>query len=112
MIQTKATQERVGEADGHHDTAVALADAGFVVAAISHGDNFQDLSRQEHLSAFATHPVDLRRLVDFMMSSWAGRASVDENRGRNGTVTAQEPSAPSPRRGRRPRVGRTRGRAR
>jgi hypothetical protein len=47
-----------------------------------------------------------------MMSSWAGRASVDENRGRNGTVTAQEPSAPSPRRGRRPRVGRTRGRAR
>jgi predicted dienelactone hydrolase len=66
---------------GHHDTAEALADAGFVVAAISHpGDNFQDLSRQQHLSAFATRPVDLRRLVDFMLSTWSGRASVDASR--------------------------------
>ena len=66
---------------GHHDTAEALADAGFVVAAISHpGDNFKDLSRQQHLSAFATRPVDLRRLVDFMLSAWAGRASIDANR--------------------------------
>lgn len=66
---------------GHRDTAEALADAGFVVAAISHpGDNFQDLSRQQHLSAFATRPVDLRRLVDFMLSTWAGRASIDASR--------------------------------
>ena len=66
---------------GHHDTAEALADAGFVVAAISHpGDNFQDLSRQQHLSAFATRPVDLRRLVDFMLTTWAGHASIDANR--------------------------------
>ncbi len=66
---------------GHRDTAEALADAGFVVAAISHpGDNFQDLSRQQHLSAFATRPVDLRRLVDFMLSTWAGRASIDAGR--------------------------------
>lgn len=32
---------------GHHDTAAALADAGFVVAAINHvGDNAVDRSRQ------------------------------------------------------------------
>ena len=32
---------------GHHDVAEALADAGFLVAAINHpGDNFQDKSRQ------------------------------------------------------------------
>lgn len=63
---------------GHHDTAETLADAGFVVAAISHpGDNFQDLSRQGHLSAFLTRPVDMQRLVDHMTSQWAARASID-----------------------------------
>ena len=70
-----------GSALGHHDTAEALADAGFVVAAISHpGDNFRDLSRQQHLSAFATRPVDLRRLVDFMLKDWPGHARVDAGR--------------------------------
>ena len=55
---------------GHHDTA-ALADAGFVVAAINHpGDNFHDLSRQDRLSAFATRPVDMHRLVDYMLGPW------------------------------------------
>src|SRR6202040_1122219 len=34
---------RAGWFAGHHDTAAALADAGFVVAAISHpGDNLSD----------------------------------------------------------------------
>jgi predicted dienelactone hydrolase len=62
----------------HHDTAAALADAGFVVAAISHpGDNFQDLSRQDHLSAFATRPVDLRRLTDYMLAVWSGHSKLD-----------------------------------
>ena len=67
-----------GSALGHHDTAAALADAGYVVAAISHsGDNFQDLSRHGHLSAFATRPVDMRRLTDYMLGTWAGRAQID-----------------------------------
>ncbi len=66
---------------GHHDTAAALADAGFVVAAISHpGDNFQDLSRQGHLSAFATRPVDLRRLIDHLLVRWSGRDRLDAER--------------------------------
>ncbi|WP_256219861.1 MULTISPECIES: alpha/beta hydrolase [unclassified Variovorax] len=66
---------------GHHDTAAALADAGFVVAAISHpGDNFQDLSRQGHLSAFATRPVDMKRLVDHMLGAWPGRSALDADR--------------------------------
>ncbi len=63
---------------GHHDTAESLADAGFVVAAISHpGDNFQDLSRQGHLSAFITRPVDMQRLVDFMTAQWPQRGSLN-----------------------------------
>ena len=37
---------------GHHDTAAALADAGFVVAAINHsGDNGNDSSRSDDLSS-------------------------------------------------------------
>lgn len=67
-----------GSALGHHDTAAALADAGYVVAAINHpGDNFQDMSRQGHLSAFATRPVDMRRLTDYMLGAWPQRAQLD-----------------------------------
>ena len=67
-----------GSALGHHDTAAALADAGYVVAAISHpGDNFQDLSRQGYLSAFATRPVDMKRLTDYMLGAWPQRAQLD-----------------------------------
>lgn len=65
----------------NHDTAAALADAGFVVAAINHpGDNFQDLSREGDLSAFATRPVDMRRLVDYMLGHWPGHAKIDPER--------------------------------
>ncbi len=67
-----------GSSLGHHNTAAALANAGFVVAAINHpGDNFQDLSRQGHLSAFATRPVDMRRLVDYMLGAWPSRDQLD-----------------------------------
>lgn len=67
-----------GSALGHHDTAATLADAGYVVAAINHpGDNFQDLSRQGYLSAFATRPVDMRRLTDYMLGAWPQRAQLD-----------------------------------
>lgn len=66
---------------GHHDTAEALADAGFVVAAISHpGDNFADLSRQTQLSTFASRPADMRRLVDYMLGRWPGRAQLAADR--------------------------------
>lgn len=70
-----------GSALGHHDTAAALADGGFVVAAISHpGDNYQDLSRQGQLSAFATRPVDMKRLVDHMLAAWPERDRLDPDR--------------------------------
>jgi predicted dienelactone hydrolase len=70
-----------GSALGHHDTAAALADAGYVVAAISHpGDNFQDLSRQGYLSAFATRPVDMKRLTDYMLGAWPQRAQLDASK--------------------------------
>ena len=70
-----------GSALGHHDTAATLADAGYVVAAINHpGDNFQDMSRQGHLSAFATRPVDIKRLTDYMLGTWPLRAQLDASK--------------------------------
>jgi len=62
----------------HHDTAAALADAGFVVAAINHvGDNAQDKSRQGYLSIFSTRPREMRRLIDYMTGVWPNKASLD-----------------------------------
>lgn len=65
----------------HHDTAAALADAGFVVAAINHvGDNAQDRSRQGYLSIFSTRPREMRRLIDYMTGAWPQKAQVDAAR--------------------------------
>ncbi len=65
----------------HHDTAEALADAGFVVAAINHpGDNGNDLSHRDDLSSFASRPVDMIRLLDFMLHDWKDKAVVDPAR--------------------------------
>lgn len=70
-----------GSALGHHDTAAALADAGFVVAAINHpGHNFQDMSGQGHLSVYATRPADMKRLVDYMLGAWSAKVALDANR--------------------------------
>lgn len=53
-----------GEFRGHADTARALADAGFVVAALSHpGDNYRDMSRSTQLTGRAPQ---LSRLMDYM----------------------------------------------
>jgi predicted dienelactone hydrolase len=66
---------------GHHDTAAALADAGFVVAAINHpGDNGNDASRSDDLSSFVSRPVDMVRLLDFVLNDWKDKAVVDPAR--------------------------------
>jgi predicted dienelactone hydrolase len=69
---------RGGWFGGHNDTAEALADAGFVVAAINHpGDNGNDSSQRDSLSVLASRPADMIRLLDFMLSSWKDRAAID-----------------------------------
>ena len=68
----------IGWFGGHHDTAVALADAGFVVAAINHpGDNGKDSTKSDDLSSFLSRPADMVRLLDFMLKDWKDRAVVD-----------------------------------
>jgi predicted dienelactone hydrolase len=66
---------------GHHDTAAALADAGFVVAAVNHpGDSAKDSSRTNDLSVFASRPADIIRLIDFVLQDWKDKAAVDPAR--------------------------------
>lgn len=66
---------------GHHDTAEALADAGFIVAAINHpGDNAKDSSRSDDLSVFGSRPADMVRLLDFLLQDWKDKAVVDQAR--------------------------------
>jgi predicted dienelactone hydrolase len=72
---------RGGWFGGHDDTAEALADAGFVVAAINHpGDNGNDSSQRDSLSVLASRPADIIRLLDFMLSGWKDRAVLDPAR--------------------------------
>jgi predicted dienelactone hydrolase len=65
----------------HHDTAEALADAGFIVAAINHpGDTANDFSRRNTLSVWVSRPADMVRLLDFMLNDWKDRTSIDPAR--------------------------------
>jgi predicted dienelactone hydrolase len=62
----------------NHDTEDALADAGFVVAAINHpGDTTNDSSRRDTLPVWGSRPVDMVRLLDFMLNDWKDRAVID-----------------------------------
>ncbi|MCC8401577.1 dienelactone hydrolase [Paraburkholderia sp. MMS20-SJTN17] len=63
---------------GHYDTALALARAGFVAAALSHaGDTFDDQSRVLQLWR---RPAQLHRLVDYMLDDWHGHEQLDAAR--------------------------------
>jgi len=62
----------------HADTAVALAAAGFVVAAPSHtGDNFRDESYVGTDRWFTERARHVRRVIDYMREEWRGRDRLD-----------------------------------
>jgi predicted dienelactone hydrolase len=72
---------RRGSLLAHSDTAAALADAGFVVAAINHpGDNAKDGSRTDEFSVLVERPADMKRLTDFMLGTWKEAAVLDPER--------------------------------
>jgi predicted dienelactone hydrolase len=65
----------------HSDTAAALADAGFVVAAINHpGDTAKDAGRTDEFSVLVERPADMKRLTDFMLGAWKEAAVLDPRR--------------------------------
>ena len=72
---------RGGTFVGHHDTGEALADAGFIVAAINHpGDTRSDMSRATELSVYVSRPADIKRLIDFMLASSPAAPLIDPSR--------------------------------
>jgi len=67
-----------GSYDGHYDTALALARAGFVAAAVSHaGDTHDDQSQALRLWR---RPAQLRRLVSYMLEEWPQGGRLDATR--------------------------------
>jgi predicted dienelactone hydrolase len=64
--------------DGHYDTALALAHAGFVVASVSHtGDTFRDQSKAAYVWL---RPRQIHRLIDYMLADWPGHNRIDAGR--------------------------------
>jgi predicted dienelactone hydrolase len=62
----------------HVDTSLALAQAGFVVAAVSHtGDTYNDQSRAIRISA---RPAQIKRLIDYMTGEWAEHGRINPRR--------------------------------
>src|SRR5690606_13283708 len=64
-----------GDFRSHEATALALAHAGFVVAALTHtGDNWRDRSRAMDM---AERPRQLGVLIEYMLSLWEGHERID-----------------------------------
>jgi predicted dienelactone hydrolase len=67
-----------GSFEGHYDTALALAEAGFVVAAVTHtGDNHRD---QSGFTRVENRPRHVKALIDYMLASWPHRDLIDPSR--------------------------------
>jgi predicted dienelactone hydrolase len=67
-----------GSFAGHYDTAEALAEAGFVAAAVTHnGDSWRDTSRAIHLE---DRPRQLEVLTNYMLDSWRDHGRLDRDR--------------------------------
>jgi len=67
-----------GDFAGHSDTAAALAEAGFVAAALTHtGDNWRD-----HSAALRIwdRPRQLTVLIDYMLQAWPARDHINPGR--------------------------------
>jgi predicted dienelactone hydrolase len=64
-----------GTLEEHYDTALALARAGFVVAAMMHtGDNYLD---QSHATKLPERPRAVHAVIDFMLSAWPEHRAID-----------------------------------
>lgn len=67
-----------GSYAGHYDTAEALAEAGFVAAAVTHeGDSWRDSSRATHLE---DRPRQLEALTTYMLGAWPDHGRLDDQR--------------------------------
>lgn len=65
----------------HIDTAIALAEAGFIVVTPTHGGgNFQDESNVGKPAWFADRSRHVVRAIDFLTGDWRGASNVDKTK--------------------------------
>ena len=70
-----------GSALNQFETAAALADAGFVVAAVTHnGDNYRDRASSFSRRNFSDRPRQVSRVIDFMLQLWPSHTVLDPDR--------------------------------
>lgn len=72
-----------GDAYSHHDTAECLADHGFAVVALNHTqDSYANINDQspDDISSLLVRPVDMARLIDFILSDPATSMLIDAQR--------------------------------
>jgi predicted dienelactone hydrolase len=65
----------------HYDTALALAESGFIAAAVTHtGDNYRDQSYVATRRDLTDRPRQMRRVLDYLLEDWRGREQIDPAR--------------------------------
>jgi predicted dienelactone hydrolase len=70
-----------GSPTSHLDTALALAEQGFIVAALVHnGDNYREQASVGSTNWISHRASEVVRVTDYMLGDWDHRASVDRNR--------------------------------
>ena len=70
-----------GSLGSHYDTAVALAQAGFVVVALTHtGDNYQDQTYAGNRIDLTDRPRQLKQVIRFVLEEWSERTHIDGER--------------------------------
>lgn len=70
-----------GSLGSHYDTAVALAQAGFIVVALTHtGDNGQDQSYTGSHINLIERPRQLEQVISFVLKDWSDRDRIDPKR--------------------------------
>ncbi|WP_205618785.1 alpha/beta hydrolase family protein [Terasakiella pusilla] len=69
-----------GASLSHHDTAEALSDAGFIVVALNHPDDtLSNTERFHNRQALLTRATDVKRLLDYMLTSSPDSAIINPN---------------------------------
>lgn len=67
-----------GSLASHHDTATALADAGFVAVTFNHpGNSAGDSELERQPRVFETRPQDASRVIDWLLQNWPQRDRLD-----------------------------------
>jgi predicted dienelactone hydrolase len=70
-----------GMLSSHADTAVTLASAGFVVAAVTHtGDNARDDRYVGTPRWLTDRPRHIHAVLDYMLTAWPAHAQIDHTR--------------------------------